>query len=456
MRDDRPIPLTYEQDRHYARSLRGTWPQRNVRVCFRIEGPVDLDAFGEAVRTFAFRHDALQMRLATDASGRPAQRIHPFDPGEQLVTAQRLGASSVDQFSRYVEAVFARDVARRWTDDAQRPFTFRLFQLDEQHHAFLATFQRVVFDGRSHELFGQEVWRDYHLLRQGQPIPGTTDSFAEAARRQRARFGPEHTERAKALWRERLEFLCRDRWTTPVAPTPPTDTDYVAHALNNVVTAGLRESCRQNRCTPLQWIASSFVASVAGHTGRTGVGLWTTIDSRTAADRDVVGMFTGGYPLVISDAGADRHAVLNEMRDQIINSMRYAQLDWRDIEELMRDFADPAVPGFEDIYMNLLRFDGDYGHPVADEPELRITADAYPPRGLVMLSPPALHLRCEEYQDLIQIKILFNSARAGQSVAQAVLDGMMRDINAVVFATAPRLKAAGVIDEQRESGGVLQ
>jgi hypothetical protein len=457
VRGDQPIPLTYEQDRHYARSLHGTWPHRNVRVCFRIEGPVDLDSFGEAVRTFAFRHDALQMRLVTDDRGRPAQRIHPFDPGEQVVRAQRLGASSVDQFSRYVEAVFARDVARRWTeDDTLRPFTFRIFQLDEQHHAFLATFQRVVFDGRSHELFGREVWRDYHLLRQGQPIPRTADSFAEAATRQRARFGQEHTERAKALWRERLEFLSRDRWTTPVAPTPPTGSDDLWHALDNKVTTGLREWCRRNHCTPLQWIASSFVASVAEHTGRTGVGLWTTIDSRTAADRDVVGMFTGGYPLVISDARADRSAVLNEMRDQIINSIRYAQLDWRDIEELMRDFADPAVPGFEDIYMNLLRFDGDYDHAAADEPELRITADAYPPRGLVMLSPPALHLRCEEYRDLIRIKILFNSERAGRSVAHAVLDGMMLDINAVVFGTALRLRAVAVIDEQRESGGVLQ
>jgi len=435
VRGDQLIPLTYEQDRHYARSLRGTWPHRNVRVSFRIEGPVDLDALGEAVRAFAFRHDALQMRLVADESGRPAQRIHPLDPGEQVVSAQRLGASSVDQFSRYVEAVFARDVAKPWADDAQHPFTFRIFQLDEQHHGFLATFQRVVFDGRSHELFGREVWRDYHLLRHGQPILGTAGSFAEAATRQRTRFGPQHKERAKALWSSRLEFLSRHRWTTPLAPATPTDRDNVWSVLDGEVTARLRESCRQKGCTPLQWIASSFVASVAEQTGRTGVGLWTTINSRTAADRDVVGMFTGGCPLVINDARADRYAVLEEMRGQIINSMRYAQLDWRDIEELMSDFADPAVPGFEDIYVNLLRFDGDYGHPAVEEPELRITADAYPPRGLTLLSHPALHLRCEEFRDLIQIKILFNSERAGRAVAQAVLDGMMHDINAVVFAT---------------------
>jgi hypothetical protein len=93
------------------------------------------------------------------------------------------------------------------------------------------------------------------------------------------------------------------------------------------------------------------------------------------------------------------------------------------------------VPGFEDIYVNLLQFDGDYGHPAAQEPDLRITADAYPPRGLILHSNPALHLRCEEYRDLIQIKIIFNSERAGQAVAQAVLDGMMADITAFVFAT---------------------
>lgn len=427
-RPDQPIPLTYEQDRHYARSLRDTWPHRNVRVSFRIEGPLDVDAFGQAVRAFASRHDALQMKVVPRVGGTPAQRVDPYDPGEQIMITQRVGASSVDQFSRYVEAVFTADVRKPWADDSQRPFTFRLFQLDEQHHAFLATFQRVVFDGRSHQLFGDEVWRDYHLIRQGRPIPGRAGSFADAAIRQRARFSPEHKERATALWRARLDFLAENWWATPVDPAPPTDQDSVGHVLESDVTAGLREWCLQNRCTPMQWITSSFVASVAEQTGRAGVGFWTTINSRTAAERDVVGMFTAACPLVISDARADSYSVLKQTREAIISSIRYAQLDWHDITELMSGFADPAVPGFEDIYVNLLQFDADYGSPAADEPELRITADAYPPRGLRLLSNPALHLRCEEFRDLIRIKIIFNSERAGQPVAQAVLDGMMKGI----------------------------
>lgn len=437
-----PIPLTYEQDRYYGRSVGSAWAHRNVRASFRIEGPVDLDAFGAAITAFALRHDALHMRLDDGAS----QRVRPLDPGEQLVTAQRLAASSVDQFSRYVEAVFARDVTRPWADDAQHPFTFRVFQRTERHHAFLATFQGVVFDGRSQHLFEREVWRDYLLFRLGQPTGGAAGSFAEAAKRQRARFGPEYSERAKALWRSRLEFLSRHRWVTPVDPEPPTGRDEVGSVLDSAVTAGLRESCPRNRCTPLQWIASAFVAAVAEHTGRTGVGLWTTTDSRTAADRDVVGMFAGVCPLVITDARADRHAVVKQMRQAIINSIRYAQLDWRDICELMSDFADlgsgdQAVPAFADIYMHLQKFDDDYHECKTIEPGLRVTFDAYPPRGLTLVTPAALHLLCEEFRNLIKIKIMFNSRRAGRPVAQAVLDAMMRDITAAVFAT----KCGGVL-----------
>ncbi len=447
---DQLIPLTYEQDRYHGRSLCGTWPHRNVRVSFRLEGLLDLDALGEAIRAFALRHDALHMRLAADGCGRPAQRIRPLNPDEQVVIGQRLGTASVDQFSRYVEAVFARDVTRQWADDAQHPFTFRIFQLNEQHHAFLATFQGVVFDGRSQHLFEREVWRDYHLLRLGQPILRTAGSFAEAAARQRARFGPQHKERAKALWRSRLEFLSRHRWIAPLAPAPPTSRDSVLSVLDGQVTAGLRQSCQQHRCTPLQWIASSFVVSVAEQTGRPGVGLWTTFDSRTAADRDVVGMFAGSCPLVVTDARAGRYAVLRETRDQIINSIRYAQLDWRDIEELMSAFADPAAPGFADqavpafgdIYMNLQKFDDDYHHLGTREQDLRITVDAYPPRGLTLFTHAALHLICDEFRDLIKLKIMFNSRRAGRAVAQAVLDSMMHDITAVVLAA--------------KSGGVLQ
>lgn len=436
------IPLTYEQDRYYGRSVRTKWAHRNVRASFRIEGPLDLDAFGAAIKAFALRHDALHMRLDGGAS----QRVHPLDPDEQLVTAQRISASSVDQFSRYVEAVFTRDVTRPWADDAQHPFTFRVFQLNEQHHAFLATFQGVVFDGRSRHLFEREVWRDYHLLRIGQPAGSAAGSFAEAATRQQARFGPEYKERAKALYRSRLEFLSRHRWVTPVDPEPPTDRDEVESVLDSAVTAGLRESGRQNRYTPLQWIASAFVAAVAEHTGLAGVGLWTTTDSRTTADRDVVGMFAGTCPLVITDARADRRAVLKQMREAIINSTRYAQLGWRDIEELMSDFADPAssdqvVPAFADIYMHLQKFDDDYHECKTIEPGLRVTAGAYPPRGLTFVTPVALHLLCEEFRNLIEIKIMFNSRRAGRPVAQAVLDSMMHDITAAVFAT----KCGGVL-----------
>lgn len=442
------IPLTYEQDRYHGRSLRSTWAHSNVRISFRIEGPFDLDAFCEAVKAFALRHDALHMRLVAGGGGRPAQRVSPLDPGEQLVTLQRVGAPSADQFSRYVEAVFTRDVTRPWADDAQHPFTFRLFQLNEQHHAFIATFQGVVFDGRSQHLFTREVWRDYHRLRLGQPAGGAAGSFAEAATRQRARFGPEHKERAQALWRSRLEYLSKHRWSTPAAPAPQAGRDNVRSVLDSAVTAGLRESCRLDHCTPLQWIASSFAAAVAGQTGRAGVGLWTTTDSRTAADRDVVGMFAGSCPLVITDARADRHAVLKETRSQIMNSIRYAQLDWRDIEDLMIDFAEPAEPGvadqavpaFGDIYMHLQKFDDEYH--AQPEPGLRITVDAYPPRGVTVVSHAALHLICEEFRNLMRIKIMFNSKRVGPAVAQAVLDSMLRDVTAAVFAT--------------ESGGVLQ
>src|SRR5215472_18738844 len=113
------IPLTYEQDRYHGRSLRSTWAHSNVRVSFRIEGHLDLDAFCGAIKAFALRHDALHMRLVAGDSGKPAQRIRPLDPDEQVVTLQRVSASSVDQFSRYIEAVFTRDVTRPWTDDAQ-------------------------------------------------------------------------------------------------------------------------------------------------------------------------------------------------------------------------------------------------------------------------------------------------------------------------------------------------
>jgi hypothetical protein len=420
-------PLTYEQDRYLARTRHQLSAHKNVRLGYEILGELDPAALAAALAGFVHRHDALRLELLTDAAGTPRQRVRPVRADEEIVTCQRVGSASADQFSRYASAVLSRDVITPWEPGGVRPFTFRLLRRDENHHALLATFQNIVFDGRSHHLFDSELWRDYQALVRGESIPRTAPSFVAAAERQRSRSGPEQLARSRASWRERLRFVARHPWTPPPGTTV-TEDGALHIALDGRATADLREACERRRCTPMQWLVSCFVRAVAQCAGQQRLGLWTSMDTRGSRDGELVGMFAGTCPLTISQPGADPGTVLAEVRSQLLTALRHQQLTADDVTDLLLETErETGAPATQDIYLNLRRFGGN-AEPVRSDSSLRVTGDAYPLRRITQTNSSALHLRCNEYRNGIGIDLLFDGRRVGRPLAQAIADRMKEDL----------------------------
>ncbi|MFF4325519.1 condensation domain-containing protein [Streptomyces sp. NPDC001591] len=417
-----PVPLTYEQDWFLAKTRTGGWAHKNVRLGFEILGDLDADALLEAVRAFVVRHDALHLRM--DPGPRPRQWTRPIDADEQVVEYRKVGAASPGQFSRYAAALLSRDTVTPWAYGEQRPFALRLLRGDTGRHALLVTFQNLVFDGRSHHLFGHEVWRDYEALRRGGSVADSAPSFAEAAARQRSGTGPDRRERALASWRERLGFLARAPWVRPDG-APATEDGTLRAELGAAATAALRRACEGRRSTLLQWTVGSFVHALATRTGRTEVGLWTSMDSRPSRDRDVVGMFAGSCPLTVTDAAGDPGAVRDRVRAALLEALRHQRLTAGETAELTRRAeAEHGAPVPRDLYVNLRRFEG--AHSGSREAGgLRITADAYPLRRITFADGHALHLRCAEYRDRLLIGLVYDGRRVGRPLAQALLDDVL-------------------------------
>ncbi|MEW2514700.1 condensation domain-containing protein [Streptomyces sp. NPDC046870] len=422
---ERIVPLTYEQEWYHANIRRSTRARRNVRLSYEIRGPFDPDAFTEAVHGFVARHDALRMDLvARPGADAPAQRVRPLAPGERIVLHQSVTAASERQFTTYASALHSRDFLAPWAD-GERPYTFRLLRYADDHHAFLATFQNVVFDGRAHELFARETWRDYRTLLAGGSPPLAAPSFAEAALRQRGRYGAGHLDRARESWRERLEFAARTAWNRPGHAEPTSDGTVHAQLAGEDAVA-FHRACERLRCTAMQLLVASFVRALSACAGADRVTVWTSMDSRQTAERDVVGMFAGVSPLAVRAAGADLPDVLVEVRRRMLDALRYQQIPASELSALAAESAaDGADPLRRDVHVNLRRFDGPY-RPTERSGPLRVTADAYPLRRITFGTSSALHLRCNEYRDRVLVDLVFDGRRVGRPLAQALLDRMVR------------------------------
>ncbi|MFJ4851601.1 MULTISPECIES: condensation domain-containing protein [unclassified Streptomyces] len=429
-----PGPLTYEQE-WYLRRVRGsTYTRRNVRLCYRILGPLDTERFEEAVRLFVTRHDALRMALVPSGSDAPAtaQRLLPIRPDDRPIDGQHVTAVSTGQFSHYAAALFSRDVITPFADRG-RPFSLRLLRHDPEHHAFLATFDNVFFDGRAHDLFSREVWRDYAALGDtaADPPPVTAPSFARAARDQREGRGPRRLERARASWQRRTEFAAGNRWRE--LDVAPTASGSVHATIPEALLEALREYCRQARCTVMHWLVGSFARSLATHAGQRRLSLWTSLDSRPPAERDTVGMFAGPAPLAIGAPGAALPEVVAEVGAAMVDALRHQQLPAAELAALL---GTPPGPGAaagaiaRDVYVNLRSFPGSVRPPRGDS-TLRITPDAYPLRRIALVDSSALHLRCNEYRDAVMIDLVFDGRRVGEPLARAIADQITSDAAAV-------------------------
>lgn len=438
----RTAPLTYEQEWYAANTRRSTRVPRNVRLSYRILGPLDPELFEEAVRLFVARHDALRMLPVPAPGAATAQQVLAVDPADRPVLHRSVTASSADQFSYYAAAVLSRDVITPLTGD-QRPFTLRLLRHDAGHHAFLATFGNLFFDGRAHDLFTREVWQDYAALRDtGEPAVPSAPSFAEAARRQREGYGPRHLERARASWHRRLEFAARHRWRELDGVRRTADGS-VGARLPAATVAALREHCRATRCTVMHWLVGSFVRALAREAGQPRLSLWTSVDSRRPAERDVAGMFAGPAPLAIADPAAALPEVVAEVGHAMVDALRHQQFTAGELAGLL-----DSPPGAEaggaplarDVYVNLRSFPGDH-RPVRADGELRITADAYPLRRITFQDSSALHLRCDEYRDTVLLDLLFDGRRVGEPLARTIVDRVVADAAAVHRTTSASRKA---------------
>ncbi|MEU0357519.1 non-ribosomal peptide synthetase [Streptomyces cyaneofuscatus] len=199
-----PAPLSYAQEAWWSLDrLAPDGPARNVPLCLRLQGDLDMGSLRSALAVVVARHEALRTAIV-EREGGPVQVVAPEVPVElPLIEAegddhgQRLAAARALVGER-VGAPFDPGRAPMW-----RAVVVRVAPDD---HLFLFDAHPLVSDSWSLGVLSGELAEVYRSLRDGDEsrLPGLTVQFPDYAVWQRDRLDGGELDRRSAYERDRL------------------------------------------------------------------------------------------------------------------------------------------------------------------------------------------------------------------------------------------------------------
>ncbi|MGR3823460.1 MAG: amino acid adenylation domain-containing protein [Salipiger marinus] len=184
-----------------AQALDPRNPVLNTGQYLDLRGPLDLDAFQQAVTEAVAQAPALRLRFAL-RDGRPEQWLHPTPPAAELLDL----TSDPDPEAR-AHALMAQDSATP-LDLARDPLArFVLLRLSEDRAFWYQRIHHLATDGFGIVLLTNRVGEIYSALCQGHPPPPPFPPLDQVLEEDAAYRASDRRSTDAAFWREDLRGL---------------------------------------------------------------------------------------------------------------------------------------------------------------------------------------------------------------------------------------------------------
>ena len=331
MQNDAPphaVPLSYAQERQFTHRAGGL-PDVALQSAFRIDGPLQVPMFVDALNRVVNRHEALRLRVAEDSLGIPRQWVVAPGTVRDLVRLTAVNARSDEQFGTYAGRVRAVSRNLPWLPSEEPPFRFTLLRRSPELHAFLADFSPLAVDGRSRSIFSADLWATYAAVAAGRPVDPDrpTGDLLATVSRQRAKYDQRSRTVNHDYWARKFRSLHR-AGQGPVhadGETTAADCHTRAIALHPAALARIRRELVRTGSSLFQWVASRFAAEVFRRTSRPELATLVPMDTRAPGDRMVMGKFAALFPLLIACSG-NPDEILQSVKDEIMTTMRHRHI----------------------------------------------------------------------------------------------------------------------------------
>jgi amino acid adenylation domain-containing protein len=335
-----PWPLSYVQERFYflERVSPGT-PVYNVGVALRWDGALVRERLERALSEIVRRHDVLRATFH-EQSGVSLQRITDAQP----VT---LEAEPVEE-SALAHAI--EQACLTPFDLATGPlYRFRLFALGERQHVLLVLAHHIVWDGRSSDLFRQELVTLYEQQSRGEAaeLPMLRASYGDFAAHLRSSIERGELARSIAWWKQRM---------TPL-PEPldlPADRPRAEFRSSRGATfpfrfppklvAALRALARGQQATLQMVLLASLDVLLARFAGQPDVVVGLPYDQREQGDvGELIGCFVNTLALRVLVKNEEPFtALLARVREESLAALAHREVPFERVVEAVSPPRDPS------------------------------------------------------------------------------------------------------------------
>ena len=387
-------------------------PTYNAALAVRVEGALDLDAFGAAVDATIRRHEALRTIIRHGPQG-PEQAVLDTWPLELPVVDLHVSPTAeADELSRLLH------------DHVRRPFDLSqdlmlrttVFRLGPDTHILLLQTHHIAVDGWSVDLLFGEISEHYDAHLSGRParLQELTLQYRDFALWQREHLRGDVLDGHLDYWRSALagaptmfDIAGRDKRRSPAAATGRVET-----VLPEELATAVARVCREAAVTPYMLLLAAFGTLLYRLTGQDDMLLGSPFANRPRAEFEpVIGFFANTVVLRVRTGGNPSFSeLLSRVRETVVGAQEHQELPLTYVVEAL---APPRVRGVNPLFQ--VNFRVRLGHPpqleLAGTTTTRLDLDVGLPRF-------DLALELEVTPESVAAQFLYNDSLLDRAVVE--------------------------------------
>ncbi len=287
--------------------------QHNIAVRIGLRGALDIPALERSLLALVARHAVLHTRYRNGTQG-----------AEQII--EPVFAPSLHQydFSPLPADIQRQYLANQLHNERHKPFDLQHGQVLRAHlttcgpdsYTLLLGLHHIAFDGRSAEIFLDELSRFYETFCQGRTpsLPDLALQYSDFAEWENERFTPTYIEETLRFWRSYLHDMPHTITFTgePAVVSGPSAVQY-RFALRHAQYSHFEQFCRNHNLTLFMGLLTLYSLVVYMQSGQTRFIVGTDVAGRTHPQLDgLIGFFINQLPIRCDLSGDPSLRVLFE------------------------------------------------------------------------------------------------------------------------------------------------
>ncbi|HEX5126225.1 MAG TPA: condensation domain-containing protein, partial [Rhodocyclaceae bacterium] len=337
---DKPLPLSFAQQRlWFLALLEPENPFYNMPMALRLPGALDLRILERTLNEIVRRHESLRTTFTT-REGQPVQVIaSPQVFAISLVDLSHLPQGAAEQQAKRLAAAEAK---RPFRLEQETPIRITVIKLNDADHVLLFTLHHIASDGWSLGVLTKEVGALYEAYRCGDisPLPELPIQYADFAHWQRQWLQGEVLKKQLDYWQDRLAGAPALLELPTDFPRPALQTYKGAShwfALDETLTAGLRQIAQHNDATLYMVLLAAFDVLLARYAGQTDILVGTAIANRNRAEiENLIGVFANTLVMRNDLSGNPRFTdLVAQVREVAMGAYAHQDLPFEHLVEVL-------------------------------------------------------------------------------------------------------------------------